>query len=129
MERDEPMSTPEGRVKDAIKRALLVVGAWWHMPVQQGYGTQCLDFRCYTKTGLPFEVEAKADGGRPTPRQVAYALHLLGLGVPVYLVTGQEGARGLAKRIRDSSVTLESWQRQCATLRKEWEEHEIRRSA
>jgi hypothetical protein len=113
--------TPEGKVKKAVKESLKEIGAWYHMPVQQGFGTQCLDFRGYTMTGLPFEIETKAEGNKPTPRQTAYALELIGRGVPVYLVSGVEEARAIGARIKTAGASLETWQRQCMTLSKDWE--------
>jgi hypothetical protein len=60
--------TPEGRVKQKIKRALADAGAYWHMPVQNGLGAPTLDFvGCHR--GRYFAVEAKAGGKPPTPRQ------------------------------------------------------------
>jgi len=59
------MKTPEGKVKDAVKRYLDSVGAYWFMPVQTGYGTTTLDFLvCYK--GVFIGVETKAPTGELT---------------------------------------------------------------
>lgn len=60
--------TPEGRVKDAVKKVLKKFGVYWHMPVQNGMGAPSLDFICCVK-GKYFAVETKAPGKKPTPRQ------------------------------------------------------------
>ena len=53
------MKTPEGKVKDAVKKYLDSVGAYWFMPVQTGYGTTTLDFLiCYK--GVFIGVETKS---------------------------------------------------------------------
>ena len=60
--------TPEGKVKDAIKKMCKRVGAYYFMPVQNGMGAPTLDFLiCYK--GLFFGVETKAPGKKATPRQ------------------------------------------------------------
>jgi len=41
------MQTPEGKVKDAIKRVLRARGTWFYMPVQNGLGVHGIpDFVC-----------------------------------------------------------------------------------
>jgi len=74
------MTTPEGKVKEEIKRWLRKLRAYWHMPVQNGMGAPALDFHvCMPivitpamvgKTiGVYIGIEAKAPGKEPTPRQ------------------------------------------------------------
>lgn len=61
--------TPEGRVKEQVKRVLKKHGAYWHCPVQNGMGSPTLDFvGCYM--GLFYAVETKAPGKKATPRQI-----------------------------------------------------------
>jgi hypothetical protein len=61
--------TPEGRVKDKIKRILKERHAYWYMPVSNGMGAPALDFIvCFR--GYFLSIEAKAPGKRPTARQV-----------------------------------------------------------
>ena len=60
--------TPEGKVKDGVKRYLKSVGAHYDMPVQTGYGKRMLDFIvCYK--GLYLSIETKAPGKKATPIQ------------------------------------------------------------
>ena len=63
------MTTPEGKVKAAIKAVLKRVGAYYHMPVQNGMGAPSLDFVCCYK-GRFVAIEAKAPGEKPTKRQI-----------------------------------------------------------
>ncbi len=62
------MATPEGKVKDRVKRLLKKHDCYQHWPVQTGYGAPTLDcVGCCS--GFFFAVETKAPGKRPTPRQ------------------------------------------------------------
>lgn len=75
-------ATPEGKVKEKVKGALKRLAAYWHMPVQNGMGSPCLDFACCVPlvitddmvgrtVGLYVAVETKAEGKKLTPRQLA----------------------------------------------------------
>lgn len=60
--------TPEGRVKDHVKRYLKAKGAYWFMPVQNGMGAPSLDFLvCYK--GRWLAIETKTGTKDMTPRQ------------------------------------------------------------
>lgn len=61
--------TPEGKIKDQVKRLLVRYGAYWHMPIQNGLGAPSLDFICCHR-GRYFAIETKAPGGKPTQRQL-----------------------------------------------------------
>ena len=60
--------TPEGKVKERVKKVLREFEAYWHCPVQNGMGAPSLDFICCHK-GRYFGIETKAGNKRPTPRQ------------------------------------------------------------
>ena len=62
-------STPEGKVKDAIKKELARAGAYYFMPVQNGMGKPSVDFLVCSR-GRFIAIEAKAPGRSPTPRQL-----------------------------------------------------------
>lgn len=56
--------TPEGRVKDAVKKMLKARKIWFFMPMQNGMGVVGIpDFIC-CKDGRFFGVETKAPGRR-----------------------------------------------------------------
>jgi hypothetical protein len=63
------MSTPEGKVKDMVRRGLEKLTALYRfMPVQNGMGAPGLDF--YLCAGGWFiAIETKVKGKKPTPRQ------------------------------------------------------------
>lgn len=64
-------STPEGRVKKKVNKALATLGdkVYRFMPVQTGYGAPGLDyFLCVN--GHFVTCETKAKGKKPTPRQL-----------------------------------------------------------
>jgi hypothetical protein len=62
------MITPEGRIKQAVKKVLDRMKAYYFMPVQMGLGTRTLDFLvCYQ--GHFFAIETKALGAKPTKLQ------------------------------------------------------------
>lgn len=62
------MATPEARVKREINRILKHVGAYHHMPVQNGMGAPTVDYVCCLR-GRYFVIEAKAPGKWLTARQ------------------------------------------------------------
>lgn len=86
--------TPEGIVKDEVKKLLQEFGAWYYMPVPGGYGAPTLDFLCAIN-GKAFAVETKAPGKKPTPRQRLTISDMKRKGVPVFVVDGRasEGYR------------------------------------
>ena len=61
--------TPEKRVKDAIKKYLTGIGAWYYMPVPNGFAGRSIDFFvCFQ--GKFYGIEAKAeDVSKATKRQ------------------------------------------------------------
>jgi hypothetical protein len=66
------MTTPEGLVKEAIRRLLREYNCYYFQPVQTGYGPTGLDFHCMTawnSCAIAFFVEAKKPGGVLTERQ------------------------------------------------------------
>lgn len=63
--------TPEGAVKDAVKRRLKELGVWYYMPVQNGMGVVGIpDFICcWQGLFLAIETKAPGKGGNLTPNQ------------------------------------------------------------
>jgi Holliday junction resolvase len=62
--------TPEGKVKEEIKRGLKALGAYWFMPVQTGYGARTVDILACVGE-LFVAIEVKSATGRPTANQLA----------------------------------------------------------
>jgi hypothetical protein len=60
--------TPEGKVKEQVKKLLKAYGAYYHMPVQNGMGSPTLDFICCLN-GRYIAIETKAPGKLATVRQ------------------------------------------------------------
>jgi len=96
--------TPEGAVKARVKKVLAQYGeeldAFW--PVQNGMGTPALDcIICYR--GHHIEIETKAQGKKPTPRQEVTIAKKEKAGARVFVIDGEAGCllldaylRGLA---------------------------------
>lgn len=65
-------STPEGKVKDQIKKRLKAARAYWTMPVMTGMATNGTpDFSVCVTGGRYLAIEAKAGDGVPTELQWA----------------------------------------------------------
>lgn len=64
-------ATPEGRVKEAVKRRLKAVGAYYYMPVSNGMGRVGAPDFMVCLGGRFFGIETKAPGkrGNTTPNQ------------------------------------------------------------
>ena len=85
-------NTPEGKVKDQVKRAmkrLIEKGypVYYHMPVQNGMGKPALDFVGCIK-GQFFAIETKAPGKKPTERQLATIADMQAAGAHVFVYDG-----------------------------------------
>lgn len=88
--------TPEGKVKADVKKVLTKYGeeldAFW--PVQNGMGSPALDcIVCYL--GQHIEIETKAPGKKPTPRQEITIAKKEKAGAKVFVIDGAEGCAAL----------------------------------
>lgn len=95
--------TPEGRVKDAVKKVLKKHGIWYFMPMQNGFGVVGIpDFICCID-GLFFTVETKAPGKREntTPNQQRVMREILEHGG--YAIVADD-----AKQVEDYIIFLRS---------------------
>lgn len=79
------MTTPEGKVKERVKKLLKRFNIYWHMPVQNGMGSPSLDFICCVR-GYYLAIETKAPGNKPTPRQVLTIKEIEAAGGFVFVV-------------------------------------------
>lgn len=99
------MATPEGRIKQLVRRALREFpDIWVFMPVQRGFGIPALDFILCVPTalgGLFVVIETKADEAhRLTPRQEATKSAMEKAGAAVFIVSSEETLRPAVKHIR-----------------------------
>ena len=76
--------TPEGKTKKAVKKLLDAHGAYYFMPVQNGYGAPGLDFHGSFK-GRAFAVETKFNK-ELTPRQEMTKIKMEKSGMKVFVV-------------------------------------------
>ena len=88
------MSTPEGKVKDRVKKLLKKYGAYQHWPVLNGMGAPTLDCIGCIK-GYFFAVEAKAGNKQPTPRQEITIRDMQLAGGKAFVVNDVEGMEAL----------------------------------
>lgn len=95
--------TPEGRIKDAVKKVMRKHGVWYFMPMQNGFGVVGIpDFICCID-GLFFTVETKAPGKREntTPNQQRVMREILEHGG--YAIVADD-----AKQVEDYIIFLRS---------------------
>jgi hypothetical protein len=77
--------TPEGKVKDKVKRLLKKHDCYQFWPVQTGYGAATLDcLGCCN--GRYFSIETKAPGKTLTPRQKLTLADMADAGAAVFVV-------------------------------------------
>ena len=87
--------TPEGRVKEGVKKVLKKHNAYYHMPVQNGMGKPTLDFVC-CHHGWFIGIETKAHkGDKPTKRQEITMGEMKAAGGAVFVVTCDEDIAAL----------------------------------
>jgi hypothetical protein len=84
-------TTPEGKVKKAIRAALDNYGpsVWYFAPVQNGMGKPALDFEGAHR-GRAFSIEAKAPGKVPTDRQNQTILAKRAAGYKVFVIDSEQ---------------------------------------
>lgn len=83
--------TPEGRVKEAVKKLLKEHGAYWHMPVQNGMGSPALDFHvCHN--GRYAGIETKGSRGIGATARQQHTMHeIMRAHGSVFLIDSIEG--------------------------------------
>lgn len=81
--------TPEGKIKQKVKRKLTELGAYWFCPVQNGMGAPGLDFMQVQVPGCPaFVIETKAPGKQLTVRQERTVASIRVAGGVVFIIDG-----------------------------------------
>jgi hypothetical protein len=83
------MATPEGRIKEQVKRLLACYkpDLYSHWPVMNGMGEPTLDCIGAVR-GRMFAIETKAPGKKPTPRQELTILKMQQAGIVVFVIDG-----------------------------------------
>lgn len=87
--------TPEGKVKEKVKKVLKEFGAYYHMPVQNGMGKPSLDFICCHK-GRFLAIETKAEKGKLTLRQEATIDEMQKAGAITLVIRGENDGESFA---------------------------------
>jgi hypothetical protein len=92
------MSTPEGKVKDKIKKLLdrYEENLYYFMPVQMGLGSRTVDFLCCAN-GRFFSIEAKAKAGRTTRLQERVMERMRRSGATTFLIVGTDDTEGFGE--------------------------------
>lgn len=86
-------STPEHKIKRKVKVILDTYaehGIYYYMPVPVGYGRPTLDYLGFLY-GLGFAIETKAEGKRPTDRQLGTIADIERSGARVFVIDGVPG--------------------------------------
>lgn len=102
--------TPEGKVKEKVKKMLKQHKAYYFMPVQQGFGAPGLDFHGAFK-GRAFAVECKAPGKKLTARQKITIMTMEEAGMKVFVIGEYEFDDTLDRGNMNYSgqIELETW--------------------
>ena len=105
--------TPEGRVKQRIKKLLEELNIYYHMPVQNGMGMPTLDFICCVM-GRYVAIEAKQFGETVTLMQARTTKQIRDRGGVVLVVAGTgeplEILRGNLQEIIDFETSVKNLQ-------------------
>lgn len=80
--------TPEGRVKNQIRKVLKEFGVWFYSPVSNGMGMHGIPDFVGIHKGRSIMIEAKAPGGKPTPRQEITIAAIRSAGGQVFVIDG-----------------------------------------
>jgi hypothetical protein len=93
--------TPEGKVKDKVKKLLNAYGCYHFWPVQSGYGARTLDcLGCHN--GQFFAIETKAPGKKMTEQQTAIGERIEYSRGRVFEISDATGLAELEQRLREN---------------------------
>ena len=79
-------STPEKKVKDAVKKILNEHGAYYFSPVTGGYGSSGVPDIVACVHGVFFGIETKAGKGKPTALQEKNLMNIMNTGGVAILI-------------------------------------------
>jgi len=97
--------TSEATVKKHVKKLLDLHHTYHHWPVQSGYGAPALDCNgCIN--GRRFDIETKAPGKHPTPRQELIIRDLKKVGSAVFIIGEREPLKGVYSGMDELHIWL-----------------------
>ena len=97
------VTTPEGRVKNEVKKQLKALGAYHFWAVQTGLGATTVDcLACFH--GRFVGIETKAPGKKPTPRQEVVLTQIREAGGITLVIDSVAMARLLPEIIDDLGI-------------------------
>lgn len=99
--------TPEAKVKVRVKALLKKRHVYSFMPVQQGFGSQGLDFHC-SHRGMAFFIETKAPGNTLTARQELTRADMIASGAIVFVIGERHQVKN-DKYIYSGEAALDAW--------------------
>lgn len=94
--------TPEGRVKEIVKRALKPLTGYRFAPVQNGMGAPSLDL-LYCFSGLFVAIETKVPGKALTPRQQITASAIRDAGGKVFVIRDEHDCVFMVRKIAEET--------------------------
>lgn len=96
-------TTPEGKVKQAVKAVLTDYVIYGYWPVPGGYGAATLDYiGCIN--GWYFTIETKAPGKKPTPRQEQNITAIRRAGGIVFVIDGDPAQLAELRKFLDAAT-------------------------
>lgn len=103
--------TPEGKIKERVKKALREAGCVYYMPIGSMYSENgAPDFMCWSPQGRSFLIETKAGKKTATVQQAEFMRKLSALGVVCIVVNGENIEDFEIKLVNDNiEMVLHSW--------------------
>ena len=80
--------TPEGRIKEIVRKVLKEYGVWFYSPVSNGMGVHGIPDFVGVYRGRSVMIETKAPGKKPTPRQEMQIAAIRKAGGTVFVIDG-----------------------------------------
>ncbi len=100
--------TPEGKLKDQVKRLLKSRGAWWYMPVQNGMGVVGIPDLIVCHRGIFLGMETKAPVKNPRTPAKLWAKATPNQRNRIREIWGAGGCAAVIESVSAASAMLES---------------------
>lgn len=98
--------TPEGKVKQKIKKVLAKHDLWQYWPVPSGFGRRTVDALCLYY-GRFFVIEAKRPGKEPTALQARELEDIKKKGGVAFVIDNDEGVQALDEWLEEMRDTYD----------------------